>query len=289
MPCYVNLPLSWVLRDEAWLDWFIAARVSPELGLDPASLSLPRDWHRRIAQRLSDAALPCSVHLPFMGVEPCATDETERESSRRQLRIGADLAKMYGAAHMIGHPYYEAPRDGANNAQCSAAWLDCSLEAWKDLPERGCAPLFLENTYETSPLPVAAVVGRLAEASAPGAVGACFDVGHWYSFAGGNFRENLEDWLAALRPFRLHLHLHDNHGKHDEHMGLGQGGIPLERFFALLEGAELTATMEPHDAEAFTHSLTWLQKHPAAAALTGWKGLSPNAPALGSGPGSTKH
>ncbi len=275
MPCFVNLPLSWVYKDEGWLDWFIASRVAPELGLDTIALGLPRPWHQRVAARLRDAGLACAVHLPFMGVEPCAVDAAERNAGRKWLRMGAGLAKLYGAAHMIGHPYYETPRDGPDQARCSPAWLKASLHAWQELPERGCAPLFLENTYESSPLPLAALVSHLSGAAAPGSVGVCFDVGHWYSFAGGNFRGDLDAWLAQLTPFRLHLHLHDNSGEADEHLGLGQGGVPLERLFAALKGADLTATMEPHDAESFRHSLTWLNKNPEAARLIGWTGCSP--------------
>lgn len=287
MPCYVNLPLSWVRRDEAWLDWFIAARIAPELGLDPASLGLPRSWHERIAARLRDAAIPCAVHLPFMGIQPASGDPAERANSRSALGLGADLASLYGAAHMIGHPYYQAPRDGASNRDASAAWLDTSVDAWRDIPRRGGAPLFLENTYETAPEPVAAVITALIAATDAASVGVCFDVGHWYSFAGGSLRDNLKDWLAVFALFRTHLHLHDNNGAHDEHLGLGRGGVPLADFFAGLSGRRnLTATMEPHDAEAFIHSADWLMKNPAAAALIGWPGFSADAPAPPGMPGA---
>ena len=279
MPCYINLPVRWIHEKSAWTDWFLAGRIAPEFGLDPTSLALPDTWHRRLAERFRDAGIPCAVHLPFMGVDPGVADAAKARAARETLRRGAELANIYGAAHMIGHPYYRLPETPAGPGPVDPVWLERSLLAWPDLPAIAGAPLFLENTYETSPRAIAILVAALRD-SASGTVGVCFDLGHWHAFAKKRLPEELDPWLDAYTPFPLHLHLHDNDGASDQHLGLGRGTVPLEAFFARLATGNrpVTATLEPHDVDAFLSSIAWLGAHPAAAGLVAWE--SPRTDAL---------
>jgi sugar phosphate isomerase/epimerase len=84
-------------------------------------------------------------------------------------------------------------------------------------------------------------------------------VGHVQAFGGGNFQE----WLTELGSLVGQLHLHDNHGDHDEHLALGQGIIPLPRimsFFAAQNQAPLL-TLEPHQEDSLAPSLEFLAAH----------------------------
>lgn len=274
MPCYVNLPLRWAHKQPAWLDWFAAGRISPELGLDKDALELPDSWHEKTAARLREAELACSVHLPFLGVDPCELDKRAAAASRNSLLRGAELAKLYGAAHMIGHPYYRPPRQGRETDDVSGRWLEAAFLAWPELPRVAGAPLFLENTYETSPQAISVLVSALhKEGARRESVGVCFDVGHWRSFAGRRTAEEFDPWLDAYAGFVLHLHLHDNNGSFDQHFGLGMGDIPLEELFARLAAGnkDATATLEPHTGEAFVASVAWLDSHATEAGRIDWR------------------
>jgi len=50
-------------------------------------------------------------------------------------------------------------------------------------------------------------------------VGLAFDVGH------ANVVGELEDFLEGFSDKMVHVHAHDNHGKSDEHLGVGYGNI----------------------------------------------------------------
>lgn len=274
MPCHVNLPLHWIYEQPAWVDWFTNGRIAPELGLDAHALALPDSWHKAMAARFREAGLSCAVHLPFFGVDPGDADDARAEAARGALRRGAELAAVYGAAHMIGHPYFRPPVPGRQRDAIHGPWMEKALLAWPDLPRLGGAPLFLENTYETSPAAIAALVAALQREGAPGrAVGVCFDVGHWRSFAGCRKAEEFDGWLDAYTGFALHLHLHDNDGTADQHGGLGTGTVPLVALFERLRhrGISVTATLEPHDVAAFTASIRWLDAHNDVAARLGWE------------------
>lgn len=274
MPCHVNLPLRWIYEQPAWVDWFTGGRIAPELGLDSQALALPDSWHEAMAARFRDAGLSCAVHLPFMGVDPGDADETKAKAARDALRHGAELAALYGAAHMIGHPYFRPPTPGRQQDDSAGRWLEKALLAWPELPRIGNAPLFLENTYETSPEAIAALVSTLhREQAAKGTIGVCFDIGHWHSFAACETAEELDAWLDVYAGFKLHLHLHDNDGTADQHKGLGTGSVPFAALFERLRQRRLsvTATLEPHDTTAFTASIHWLGNHSDAAASIGWE------------------
>ncbi|MDR3073944.1 MAG: sugar phosphate isomerase/epimerase [Deltaproteobacteria bacterium] len=286
MPCYVNLPLSWVSEQPLWVDWFVNGGIAPELGLDGGSLGLPDAWHQSLAARLRGAGVPCAVHLPFLGTDPCDLDEAKVRKARADLRRGADIARIYGAVHMIGHPYYRPRKPGREGDAITGRWMELSLAAWPELPERANARLFLENTYERSPEALAALAARLCPAGTKDgetqpAIGLCFDAGHWQTFAGCRTEAELDVWLDAFADFALHLHLHDNDGSFDQHLGLGEGRVPFGALFARLraKGKAVSATLEPHDVDAFTKSIAWLEAHGAEAAQIGWR-----APRMGALP-----
>ena len=279
MACFVNLPLSWVAQDAQWLDWFLAERICPELGLDEASLLLPRAWHQDIARRLQAAGLACAVHLPFMGLEPGSVDRGQRARAQEQLALAAELSKMYGAAHMVGHPGFVAARDGKGGSELlpDPAWLERVCETWSPISALAEAPLFLENIYDLTPQIVLSVLAALNLPAA--SIGVCFDAGHWNYFSGGKARQDLPDWVRAYAPHLRHLHLHDNDGSSDQHLGLGQGNIPFTLLLQLLDefGVQPSVTFEPHTRQAFMDTAAWFAARPAAAAQIGWRPLGGSA------------
>ena len=67
----------------------------------------------------------------------------------------------------------------------------------------------------------------------------------------------LKIWLQELGKYLGHLHLHDNHGKTDEHLPVGCGTFPFAELFQTLRaiGAKPTMTLEAHNQDALWESL----------------------------------
>jgi sugar phosphate isomerase/epimerase len=66
-----------------------------------------------------------------------------------------------------------------------------------------------------------------------------------------------------LGPYIGQLHLHDNHGSHDEHLPLGSGKIDFYQLFTYLKSNEIPQpiiTLEPHQEEDLWPSLDYLAK-----------------------------
>jgi sugar phosphate isomerase/epimerase len=263
--CFVNCNLRVADRRPGLLERHLHDRTAPELGLDPVLLEAKTpDWHQTMARRLDEAGLARGLHLPFFDLQPGSADSHIRAATCRRLREALAVAAIYAPSHLVAH--------GAYNrflyARSFAEWADRAADAWAEIlaawPEH--PPLHLENTHETDPETVAGLVAAVKSrlpVSQARRVGACLDIGHWYSFAGGHCRHNLGQWVDSLAPCLTHLHLHDNDGSFDQHLGPGQGHIPFDELLDLLAARQLqpTATFEPHTDDAYARCLVFVAEH----------------------------
>lgn len=75
------------------------------------------------------------------------------------------------------------------------------------------------------------------------------DVGH--AFVMGGMKE-IERYLKAFSRKTLYVHIHDNHGKEDEHLGIGEGSIDFRETVRLLKKY---GYKEPLGLEVFSGSI----------------------------------
>jgi sugar phosphate isomerase/epimerase len=254
---YVNLPIRYLAENTFYLDFFLRHNISPELGLDAIALDeLDTAWHQKLAQKLQDAGQSCSIHLPFHDLQPGSLDDLILEATRERLQRAMHIAKIYKPRYLVGHAYFIPLY-----ADMFSKWLSRAITTWEMAmeiwPEH--APLYLENVREIDPRPLADLMGELNSKK----VKFCLDIGHWASYGNGSQYQNLSQWIQTLGPYLSHLHLHDNDGIADLHLGLGQGCISWLELFGGLEFLELSPsfTLEPHCQEDLEHSLSFMKKH----------------------------
>lgn len=253
---FVNLPLRYIEEHPHYLELFLSRGLNPELGFDAQALDA---WspgrHADTARMLHGAGLTCAVHLPFFDLHPGSLDPLVRRATAERLLGALDAARVYEPAHFIAHLAYS----DLTYATFGDQWFEHSLESWNLILKDACAPVFLENVFEKEPDRLVQILEALQ-----GQARACLDVGHWHCFAGGRERGNLAQWLQALNPHLGHLHLHDNDGGSDQHLGLGQGAIPWDTLWDFLEKREapVTVTFEPHTKDDFLATEAYLYQNP---------------------------
>jgi sugar phosphate isomerase/epimerase len=152
---------------------------------------------------------------------------------------------------MVCHLNYEENKQGYKKEQ----WAKIAHETWRELTEIAAQDncfLMLENTYENSPDAHETILSGLPSKHA----GFCLDVGHLMSFA----KTPWQDWLPRLSPWLGQIHLHDNNGDSDEHLGLGLGCFDFVELFAFLKEKGLCPliTLEPHSEEDLWQALKYL-------------------------------
>ncbi len=262
MSFFVNLPLSWVEQDPTFLDKLIKRSLQPEFGIDPRIIfNQSHSWHKRNLEKLENAGLSCSVHLPFYDMHPGSENPHILDGTRITLKLAAKVAKIYKAHHMVAHPIFNANQhsEGADPKTPAAGWLKRSVDTWSAvIEEAGGVPLCLENTFEKTPEPIVALVEKLGEKA-----GICLDIGHWFCYANGQYKKDLPRWIDCIAPQLKLLHLHDNNGDLDSHLGLGQGKILLFELFNALKAKAVqpTVTLEPHSEQCLEDSLAFIASH----------------------------
>ena len=220
------------------------------LGVELAQFCLAENMDKTPpdVQASLDAALEVPrrvLHAPFAELCPAAIDPLVREVAKRRFLQAAALAKRYGAEKMVVHsgfiplvyyPEWFAP-------QAAAFWRVF-------LNDVDGLTLCVENVMETSP----DVLRQIAEQVNDPRLRICFDVGHAFCQSG-----ELAPWLDALAPYISHVHLHNNHGSFDEHLGLPDGTLDMAAVIRQLEALapQATYTLEVRSVRA---SVEWLLK-----------------------------
>ena len=220
------------------------------LGVELAQFCLAENMDKTPpdVQASLDAALEVPrrvLHAPFAELCPAAIDPLVREVAKRRFLQAAALAKRYGAEKMVVHsgfiplvyyPEWFAP-------QSAAFWREF-------LNDVDGLTLCVENVMETSP----DALRQIAEQVNDPRLRICFDVGHAFCQSG-----DLAPWLDALAPYSSHVHLHNNHGTFDEHLGLPDGTLDMATVIRQLEALapQATYTLEVRSARA---SVEWLLK-----------------------------
>jgi sugar phosphate isomerase/epimerase len=194
-----------------------------------------------------------TVHAPFFDLSPGAIEPLVREVTRQRLTQSLQAAAHLGAHLMVVHPGYDRWR----YPNLAATWTDHAATTFAPLvvmAEQCDCRLALENIYEQSPVTLLDLAARL---DSPW-FGHCFDIGHWQLFG----RTSLSDWLTAIGPRLLHLHLHDNHGQSDDHLPVGEGSIDYAPLMKMLSCApqQPSVTLEAHNPEELRRSLANLNQ-----------------------------
>ena len=205
------------------------------------------DDYRRVGDQILDAGLSVTFHAPFMDLRPGAIDPAVRQASVDRIRQVLDLVPYFRPRSIVCHPSF----DDRYYVSTADLWLHNSMETWGSfvrVTEDADTTISLENVYERQPR----LLKRLLDACGSSRIRFCFDTGHFNVFSGAS----LEEWIETMGPHLFHLHLHDNQGKADEHLAIGDGTFPFTRLFALLRERKINPiiTLEAHSEETLWRS-----------------------------------
>jgi sugar phosphate isomerase/epimerase len=188
---------------------------------------------------LRGEGIECSVHAPFMDLSPGAVDRAVRGITKEKLKKTAAMANLLGAIGMVCHPGYDRWRFG----EAVDLWLEGAVETFDEV--LGVAgegfPVMLENIFEEEPDTIHELLRHFDGKN----LYFCFDSGHFNLFT----NVTLDKWISMLGNNIREMHLHDNYGKRDDHMPIGEGMFPFRELKAFLKGhrESLILTAEIHN------------------------------------------
>ena len=243
------------LQMQAHLPFILERRVNPEIflsgealdALDPAELAAT-------AGGLRGEGLSCTIHSPFMDLNPGSLERLLRDATMHRFEQVLDAAEILRPEVMVFHPGFDRWRYG----EATNLWLDLSVVAWRRVLDRvrgSGTVIAVENIFEEEP----STLKALFEAVDDPQFRHCFDVGHWNLFR----KVGMEQWFEALGGWIAEVHIHDNSGTRDDHAPPGEGAIDFEQFFSLMErhAPDAAYTIEAHSRAHLESSLEVLKPY----------------------------
>jgi sugar phosphate isomerase/epimerase len=180
-------------------------------------------------------------------------------SSHQKARRGwiAEAKDMIHAASelKIGllnfHFYSKFGRVGADD-ESRSIFLENFIGAMKELTRFAGGEkvvLMLENTPASEKYPLGSIQYFAEIMNAIPALRFHLDIGHAFI---ENGIKGVRDYIDAFGDRLAHVHIHDNHGKDDEHLPLGRGKIDFRKVAGLLKAInyDKTITLEVFPSRA---------------------------------------
>ncbi|GFO58545.1 AP endonuclease [Geomonas silvestris] len=236
------------------LPYLLENRLNPEIFLSADALeTLNPGELEGVAEKLREGGLGCTIHAPFMDLNPGSFERYLREATLNRFNQVLDAAEMLRPEVMVFHPGFDRWRYG----EASDLWLAHSVPAWQMVLERARridTRIAVENIFDEDP----EMLRRLFEAVGDPQLGHCFDVGHWNLFK----KVGMPEWFEVLGERITEVHIHDNSGTRDDHAPPGEGAIDFELYFDLMERYAPNAayTIEAHSKADLERSLVALEK-----------------------------
>lgn len=172
------------------------------------------------------------LHGPFLDVNPCAYDSLVRKATMTRFgqcyKAGAALGADKIVFHSGMNPY----------VYYKEFWSEHVTEFWTEfLEEHQEIEIVLENVFDDDWRLILDVYQKVNRPNFK----LCLDIGHAHCYSSINVLE----WTKNLAPYVSHVHIHDNCGDRDAHIGLGKGNLPWETVLEYLpQNDERTWTIE---------------------------------------------
>ncbi|MDO4275834.1 MAG: sugar phosphate isomerase/epimerase [Eubacteriales bacterium] len=204
-------------------------------------------WERKLEMF---GAPPITIHGPFLDLNPVSFDSLAAQAAQERFAQAYEAARQLHAQKIIYHTcriplvcYVEG-------------WAERMADFWNSFLEKHWeVPVAIENVFDEAPEPIADFASRIQAAN----FSLCLDFGH-INYASGT---PADQWLDVLGPWAGHLHLHDNHGKSDDHLALGKGNINWKKVLEQINSMSLSnsITIENSTPEDFRTSLEYCREH----------------------------
>lgn len=192
-----------------------------------------------------------ALHGAFGDLCPGSFDPLVREITQKRVLQSLEVAGELNINDVIFHHGY------VPNTSYPEGWIRRSAEFWKGIlqrtPER--TRLHLENHLEDTP----ETIKRLVDVVNSPRLRICFDIGHAHAFS----KTSVTEWVETLRSRISYLHIHDNNGKKDEHLAIGDGCIPIRKVLDAMEtqSNEALWALEAGKQDGLVRSLEWIRKN----------------------------
>jgi len=196
----------------------------------------------------SSYGLRLVVHAPFNNINACAVNPSIRRASIKELSRCFTRASMLESELVVVHLGLDSP---ISLFKPGFSWKVCIRSAKELLrlaSQHGVQIAFENLTKGTGMLKNVEEVASLVK-SVDG-VKLSFDIGH------ANLVGQVRDFLERFLDIMVHAHIHDNDGKQDLHLPVGEGTIDWSYALPMLKKIKGPLIIEPLDFQGALRSFS---------------------------------
>ncbi len=190
------------------------------------------DLNQNNIKKINSYNIPhLTIHAPFFDISLGSWNSYVAQLSLDLMRKTVDFVNELNIKHLVLHHNYQ-PFVYAFNVD---GFVDNFTVKFSELLNNinGKYKILLENVFENKPEIGFKILNKLDNINF---VGLCFDIGHFNIFS----EVKLNEWFKLWKDFTYEYHIHDNHGKFDEHLAVGEGNISFDNLFEIHKPDVLT-------------------------------------------------
>lgn len=206
----------------------------------------------RFGDVMSSYNLSYSVHAPISDINIASLNERIREDSIMEILTTVESAANLGIGTVTIHP---------GLASMAVPYMEekamekskRSLRSIDRISSEYGMNIALEN-MPSYPFMLGQSSDDIRELLEPTDLKFCLDIGH------SNTTGQTERFLSDHRDRLVNVHIHDNHGVHDEHLTIGEGSIDFRKVIEGLKGYSGNYVIECKSFQSGLESLEALEK-----------------------------
>lgn len=191
-----------------------------------------------------------SIHGPFVELCPGTRDELISKVTNYRMQQAYDVAKKMNAKYMVYHNGYYP------NTYSYIEWMQNAPTFWQnflqDKKDDGIK-VHIENVFEDDYF----ILNELMEEIADDKTSMCLDVGHVSAYS----KIDVMEWMKILNKYIKHMHIHNNCGDRDSHLGINKGDLDIMEILNLVKDKDITISLEITNLDELEESLEILYKN----------------------------
>jgi len=198
-------------------------------------------------------SLRFSVHAPFTDINIASLSRYMLKAMIKRLEKSIRLTSLLEAEVWVFHP---GMKSGISAFYPGADWIQNreTAKALYKIAEKHGVKIAIENVPEPYPFLMKSVEHfKMFYMEMDENIGLALDIGHT------NINGQMELFIKTFPDKIVHIHAHDNHGKRDEHLGVGHGTVDWKRFAELLKQISYNKTVVVESVEHVQESVERLK------------------------------
>ncbi|MCE5295666.1 MAG: sugar phosphate isomerase/epimerase [Euryarchaeota archaeon] len=169
--------------------------------------------------------IECSVHTPLSDVNIGSLNPRMREAAMSEVISAIECTGRLGMNPFTLHPGFYTPL-GMTDKEAAQAVTRGSIKTIDKVAKDNGVIVALENMPDM-PISMITTPEEMASSIEGTEIKICLDLGH------ANTTGNIESYLE-LKELIANIHIHDNNGKYDQHLTIGNGNIDFKSFMPKL-------------------------------------------------------